>query len=114
MTEVIPNVIWTPPAQGQWTYDDYQHLPNDGKRYEIINGVLFVANAPNLDHQFVVMESQQSYEIMQKQRDWVGFMSRLAKFIYRNALSLYNQIFSLFGRIDCRSVVHHFLMVPLI
>lgn len=56
MTEVIPNVIWTPPAQGQWTYDDYQHLPNDGKRYEIINGVLFVANAPNLDHQFVVME----------------------------------------------------------
>lgn len=56
MTEVIPNVIWTPPAPGQWTYDDYQHLPNDGKRYEIINGVLCVANAPNLDHQFVVME----------------------------------------------------------
>jgi len=54
--EVIQNVIWTPPAQGEWTYDDYQHLPNDGKRYEIINGVLFVANAPNLDHQFAVME----------------------------------------------------------
>ena len=55
-TEVIHNVVWTPPAQGHWTYDDYQYLPNDGKRYEIINGVLFVANAPNLDHQFAVME----------------------------------------------------------
>jgi len=45
---------WTPPAQGQWTYEDYQHLPNDGRRYEIIRGVLFVTNAPNMDHQFTV------------------------------------------------------------
>lgn len=47
---------WTPPAQGQWTYADYQHLPDDGRRYEIIQGVLFVVNAPNMDHQYTVTE----------------------------------------------------------
>ena len=29
-------------------------LPDDGKRYEIIEGVLYVANAPGYDHQFTV------------------------------------------------------------
>lgn len=42
------------PAQGQWRYEDYQRLPADGKRYEIIEGVLYVANAPSFDHQFSV------------------------------------------------------------
>lgn len=28
------------PAQGQWRYADYRHLPDDGRRYEIIEGVL--------------------------------------------------------------------------
>ena len=42
------------PAQGQWRYEDYLRLPNDGKRYEIIEGVLYVANAPSFDHQFSV------------------------------------------------------------
>lgn len=44
------------PAQGQWRYEAYLRLPNDGRRYEIINGVLYVANAPSLDHQFTVSE----------------------------------------------------------
>jgi Uma2 family endonuclease len=42
------------PIQGQWRYADYLRLPDDGKRYEIIEGVLYVANAPNFDHQFSV------------------------------------------------------------
>jgi Uma2 family endonuclease len=42
------------PAQGEWTYDDYLRLPDDGRRYEIIEGVLYVANAPSYDHQFAV------------------------------------------------------------
>jgi len=42
------------PAQGQWRYADYLRLPDDGKRYEIIKGVLYVANAPSFDHQFAV------------------------------------------------------------
>ncbi|NKQ35668.1 MAG: Uma2 family endonuclease [Chloroflexi bacterium] len=44
------------PKQGEWTYDDYLKLPDDGRRYEIIEGELYVTNAPGLDHQFVVAE----------------------------------------------------------
>ncbi len=33
------------------TYDDYQHLPDDGNRYEIIGGELFMAPSPNTKHQ---------------------------------------------------------------
>lgn len=44
------------PAQGKWRYDDYLRLPDDGKRYEIIEGVLYVANAPSIEHQFTVSE----------------------------------------------------------
>ncbi|MFN8491050.1 MAG: Uma2 family endonuclease [Caldilineaceae bacterium] len=47
---------WVRPAQGQWTYEDYLHLPDDDKRYEMIDGVLYVSNAPNSDHQFTVTE----------------------------------------------------------
>ncbi len=42
------------PPQGQWTYDDYLRLPDDGNRYEIIDGVLYMANAPAYDHQYAV------------------------------------------------------------
>ncbi len=35
------------------TYDDYLLLPADGKRYEIIEGELFMAPAPFTDHQDV-------------------------------------------------------------
>lgn len=45
------------PAPGQWRYVDYLNLPDDGKRYEIIEGVLYVANAPSFDHQFAVGET---------------------------------------------------------
>lgn len=44
------------PAQGQWRYADYLRLPDDGNRYEIIEGVLYVANAPSIEHQFTVSE----------------------------------------------------------
>lgn len=42
------------PAQGEWTYDDYLRLPDDGRRYEVIEGVLYVTNAPSYAHQFAV------------------------------------------------------------
>lgn len=47
-----PTDIW--PEQGSWTWDDYVRLPEDGQRYEIIHGVLYVSPAPRLIHQFVV------------------------------------------------------------
>ncbi len=39
------------PRQGEWTYDDYAALPYDGKRYEIIDGVLYMAPSPMEWHQ---------------------------------------------------------------
>ena len=41
------------PAQGSWTYEDYVRLPDDGKRYEVIRGVLYVSPAPIPLHQYV-------------------------------------------------------------
>ncbi|MBV8517386.1 MAG: Uma2 family endonuclease [Acidobacteria bacterium] len=37
------------------TYEDYCDLPDDGKRYEIIDGELYVNPAPNLKHQRVIV-----------------------------------------------------------
>ncbi len=43
---------WVPgPPQGQWTYADYAALPDDGKRYEVVKGVLYMSPAPNIGHQ---------------------------------------------------------------
>src|SRR5690349_11704955 len=39
------------PAQGEWTYEDYLRLPEDGNRYEVIRGVLYVSPAPLPEHQ---------------------------------------------------------------
>ncbi len=44
------------PPQGQWTWDDYLRLPDDGQRYEIIEGVLYVTASPTFDHQFSAFE----------------------------------------------------------
>jgi Uma2 family endonuclease len=51
------------PAQGEWTYDDYLRLPDDGKRYEIIEGVLYVTPAPSFDHQHVVHQIAVALEL---------------------------------------------------
>lgn len=39
------------PAPGQWTYADYRRLPDDGRRYEVIRGFLYVSPAPSITHQ---------------------------------------------------------------
>jgi len=40
-----------PMLKRQWTVDDLQDLPDDGNRYEVIDGELFVTPAPSLRHQ---------------------------------------------------------------
>ncbi len=50
----VQEQVW--PEQGEWTYEDYKRLPEDGRRYEIVEGVLHVTAAPNFDHQYTVMQ----------------------------------------------------------
>lgn len=42
------------PIDTRLTYEDYCLLPNDGKRYEIIDGELYVTPSPRRSHQRVV------------------------------------------------------------
>src|SRR5215213_7762286 len=42
------------PAPGEWTYEDYLRLPDDGNRYEVIRGFLYVTAAPYPMHQYVL------------------------------------------------------------
>ncbi len=42
-----------PPPQGQWTYEDWLRLPDDGWQYEVIKGVLYMVPAPTTKHQRV-------------------------------------------------------------
>src|SRR5262245_20268169 len=42
------------PPQGHWTYADWETLPDDGNRYEIIDGVLYMTNAPSNFHQWSI------------------------------------------------------------
>ncbi len=42
------------PAQGEWTYQDYRRLPDDGWRYEVIRGRLHMTPAPRPKHQKAV------------------------------------------------------------
>ena len=48
--DIIPGM----PVDIRLTYDDYCLLPNDGKRYEIIDGELFVTPSPRRAHQRAV------------------------------------------------------------
>lgn len=51
---VIPADDISGPGQGQWTYEAYAALPQDEHRYEIVDGVLYMAPAPNRGHQSAV------------------------------------------------------------
>lgn len=43
------------PEQGKWTYEDYAAISEDG-RYEVVDGVLYMSPAPNVDHQEIIGE----------------------------------------------------------
>jgi Uma2 family endonuclease len=45
------------PKQGHWTYDEYAALPDDGKRYEIMNGVLIMTPSPEAGHQSAMLRT---------------------------------------------------------
>ena len=42
---------WDMPAPGEWTTDDLDALPDDGRRHELIDGVPIVSPSPTTGHQ---------------------------------------------------------------
>src|SRR5688572_8590119 len=38
----------------EWTLDDLERLPDDGNKYEVVRGELFVTPAPSRSHQLVI------------------------------------------------------------
>ncbi len=42
------------PPQGHWTYADWETLPEDDNRYEIIDGVLYMSTSPSAFHQWII------------------------------------------------------------
>src|SRR4051812_27870361 len=46
----------TPVKRTMLTYDDYLRLPDDGQRYEIIEGELYVSPAPSIKHQWTATQ----------------------------------------------------------
>jgi len=51
MIELSPAIASNSSSQVKWTSADLELLPEDGKRYEIIDGELFVTRAPHWQHQ---------------------------------------------------------------
>lgn len=47
----------------RWTSQDLERLPDNGKRYEIIEGELYVSRQPHWYHQFV---ANQVWEVLQR------------------------------------------------
>lgn len=56
MSTVAPVQGGVQPAPGEWTYEDYLNLPDDGRRYEIIDGTLYVTEPRSVRHQLVLGE----------------------------------------------------------
>lgn len=55
-TIIVPTdapVIAGPPL-GHWTHEDWETLPDDGNRYEVIDGVLYRTTAPSTFHQWIL------------------------------------------------------------
>jgi Uma2 family endonuclease len=55
--DMVTPADWVPgPKQGDWTYEAYAALTDDGECYEIVQGVLVMSPAPEDFHQDVVGE----------------------------------------------------------
>jgi Uma2 family endonuclease len=54
-TKVVMPADWVPgPRQGDWTYEMYSALPDDGRHYEVVQGVLMMSPAPEMAHQGII------------------------------------------------------------
>jgi len=54
------------PEQGNWTYEDYCRLPNNGWKYEVIEGELYMSPAPRPIHQYCIVNLSTALKIFGK------------------------------------------------
>ncbi len=52
-TTVLPALVLRSP-DANWNYARWEQLPDDGNRYEVIGGVLYMTTAPSFFHQWIV------------------------------------------------------------
>lgn len=64
----LPQERTWPPPQGEWTYQDYLRLPDDGYHYQVIKGVLLMTAAPATRHQDVVRNLLVALHLFVKER----------------------------------------------
>jgi Uma2 family endonuclease len=57
----------TQPAVRGWTYEEFANLPDDGNRYEVIAGELYVTPSPTSIHQRVVARLTAMIEVFSQQ-----------------------------------------------
>lgn len=55
VTDTIPELVLRSP-EADWTYSRWEGLPDDGNRYEVINGILYMTTAPSNFHQWIVFQ----------------------------------------------------------
>ncbi len=55
MTTAQPQLLLRSP-DATWDYARWEQLPDDGNRYEVICGVLYMSTAPSQFHQWIVMQ----------------------------------------------------------
>lgn len=53
MTIATPELFLRSP-NGGWTYELWETLPDDGNRYEVIDGVLYMSTSPSAFHQWLI------------------------------------------------------------
>lgn len=72
----VPSATRWPPPQGSWTYDDYVLLPDNGMRYEVLEGDLYMTPAPSSRHQRAVAKLHgRLWEHLQRQPLGEAFLS---------------------------------------
>lgn len=54
MTAMTLTTTHLSPPEGGWTADDLAAFPDDGLRYELVDGVLLVSAAPSEEHQIAL------------------------------------------------------------
>jgi hypothetical protein len=55
ITDILPELVLRS-IDATWNYTRWERLPDDGNRYEVIDGVLYITTAPSSFHQWIVQQ----------------------------------------------------------